>query len=1156
TAPYTYSWSNGTTGVPNLNNLLAGDYSLTVTDANGCTANSATTIGEGASITVGLTPTNPTCTGTNEGSITANPSGGSAPYVYSWSNGETTATVNNLPAGSYEVTVTDDNGCSTTGTASISEPTPFAVSIISTTREICAGGSINFGSTPSDPTLTYQWTATGGAFDDATSATPTYTMMMSGTYEIILTASNGTCTATETITVTVSQGPTVAMTLSDVICAGDSTGSINVTASSDNEPITYTWDNGIGNIPNPTNLLAGTYNLTITDAAGCTIDTSATIGEISNLSLNTTPSNLVCSGDGNGSITATTSGGIEPITFAWSNGAGNVATINNLTAGTYTVTATDAMGCSKIATTTISEPTPFSVTINNSAAGTMICGGTPVNLAAIPTDGSLTYSWTASGGSFNDATSATPIYTMMMSGTHEIIVVASNGTCTATDTTYVTIGEVIDFTIAQTDISCIGEMDGSITVTVNSGVAPFTYTWDNGIGNISNPTGLAAGTYNLTITDGNNCESTASVTINDAVAIVTGLIGTNILCNGDNTGTVDALIVGGATPLSLAWSNGATNVESINNLSAGTYVLTITDANNCTAIDSVTLTEPTALTAETEGANVGCNGADHAHLTVTGGISPYTYLWDDALNQTTDTAFNLVAGNYNVTVTDANGCTMVETIAIVESGAITCEIKVLNDIKTFNGSEGALGVAVTGGSGNYTYHWNNGERDSVINDLSTNTYIVTITDETGCTCVDTFQFLNPAILGNFVWEDTDSNGVQDIGEPGIPGVTLQVSGTTYYDEMLVQTIQTDSNGLYQFNLPPGGYKVTVVDALGFTFTEQDAGGVGGDDTIDSDFNPNNNMSQIVTLAPNDVNLTIDLGLYPSTICQNILTGGAVKDDELLCGLSGDPTIITNLFFPTGGVGQLEYLWLKSDVTMEYYPGHPDWMEIPNSNAQDYDPGVITKTTYFIRCVRRKGCNSYPGESNIITKTIIDCAANLFVENLRTTTTAGQVELVWDGKIPYDNGNFIIERSTNGIDFKVVSTMASPISETMDEFHYMDEVPKLGENYYRIKTFVPSMESNYSNIAMAIIKPNSTQKVMFYPNPVQHDLTVHFLEKLDKPANLHIVNSFGQVMKILSLDTTNPRHQVDISELPSGMYYLRFDNRKLKRLGQKIYKVEE
>ena len=1152
TAPYTYNWSNGTNDVPTLTNLLAGNYDLTVTDTNGCMVSSSTTVEEGDSISVAISATNPVCTNVNDGSLTATPSGGTAPYVYNWSNGGNTANINNLAAGTYDVTITDDNGCSTSASGIITEPTPFSVNIISTPRDICPGESINFGAAPADTSLTYQWTATGGSFDDATSASPIYTMMMSGTYEIILTASNGVCIDSDTTTVTVRQGLIVAATLSDVICAGDSTGAISILATSDNEPITYTWDNGIGNIPNPTDLPTGDYNVTISDATNCTVTFSATIGEISNLSVSVTPTTLVCNGGDTASITATTTGGIAPITFEWSNGAGNVTTINNLTAGTYTVTATDAMGCTKVATTTITDPTPLFVNIVNSAAGDTICGGAPVNLTAIPSDTSLTYSWTASGGSFDDATIAMPVYTMMMPGTHEIILVISNGICAATDTTYITIGEGIDFFITQTDISCVGETDGSITVTANSSALPLTYTWDNGIGNIPNPTGLAAGTYNLTITDGNNCERTASVTISDAAAIVIGLVETNILCGGDSTGVVNALIVGGATPLSLAWGNGE-NGTSINNLTAGTYYLMVTDANGCETMDSVTITEPTPLTAITEGANVGCNDAGHAHVTVSGGLAPYTYLWNDANNQTTDTAFNLVAGVYNVTITDANGCKVVESVSILETDGITCKITVLNDIETFNGTEGQLGVTASGGSGNYTYSWNNGGIDSVITGLSTNTYIVTITDETGCVCMDTLRLLNPAILGDFVFEDTDSNGIQDVGEPGIPGVTLQVSGTTYYDEFIVRETMTDANGNYQFALPPGGYKVTVVDALGYNFTNQD---VGGDDTIDSDFDPLTNMSQVVTLAPNDIDLSIDLGVFVSNVCKNVLLGGSIRRDETLCGPSGDPMIITNYTFPTGGMGPIEYLWLKSDITMDYYPGHPDWMEIPNSNAPDYDPGVITKTTYYIRCSRRKGCNSYPGETNIITKTIIDCAANPMAENLRTTTTEGRVELIWDGQIAYDNGNYIIERSTNRIDFKVAGTMESPISETIEEFHFMDETPNFGENYYRIKTVVPNMDNSYSNIAMAMIKPNNQQKVMVYPNPVQQELTIHFLEQLEQSAKVQIVNGFGQVMKSLELDTKDARHPIDISELPSGVYYLKFDHKDLRRLGQKIYKVEE
>ncbi len=1151
-APYTYAWSNGAT-TADLDNLAAGDYSLTVTDANGCTGVSTANIMDGGVISVDIAPPNTICAGANTGSLTATVTGGQTPITYNWSNGGTTATLNNLATGTYNLTVTDNIGCTATTTATILEDTDFSVNIIANNRTVCPGESISFGIAPANPNLTYSWTATGGAFDDATSSSPMYTMMMPGDYDITVVASNGTCTATSTITVTILQGINVAATLSDVVCAGDNNGSISITASSANEPITYTWDNGIGNIASPTGLAPGTYNVTISDALNCSVTQTFTIGVTSNLNVGLTSTNLDCNGANNGSITANATGGVAPITYTWSNGGANTATLNNLAAGTYSITATDAMGCTQEASIELTEPTPLFVTIVNSAQGQVLCPGTSVNLTATPNDANLTYSWTATGGNFDDATIATPVYTMMMPGNYDITVVVSNGTCSYSATTNVIIGNGIDFSVNKTDISCQGETDGSISLTINSGAAPITYAWDGGIGNNPSPTGLAAGTYNVTLTDANNCQATTSVTIAAPNAIDIGLDGTNILCNGDANGAVNALVVGGTNPLSLTWSTGATGVAGISDLTPGTYGLTVTDDNGCTAIDSVTLTESPAFTLVATGANIGCLDDGQAYVTPSGGTAPYTYVWNDDAGQTTDTAFNLIARDYSVTVTDANGCLESATVSIVATADFTCSIVVLNDIETINGIEGELGVTVTGGSGNYTYSWNNGGMDSIITSLSTSTYEVTVTDDTGCSCVNSLTLLNPALLGNYVFVDSDSSGTQDAGEPGVEGVTLQLTGTTTYGEMIVRTTQTDADGFYEFPVPPGDYKVTVVDAFGYNFTSVNTG---GDDAIDSDFDPATGMSQVVTLGPGDSNLTIDLGLLVGEGCNNVLLGGAIQSDETLCSSDADPSIITNLSFPTGGMGQLEYLWLKSDITMEYYPGHPAWMEIPNSNSPDYDPGVITKTTYFIRCTRRSGCDSYPGESNIVTKTVIDCATNPSAENLRTTIIDGQIALDWEGKIPYQNGHYIIEKSDNGTDFKVCGTIKSQISEDMETLHFMDDAPSFGENYYRIKTLVPAMPNSFSNIAIAKLKQSANQRVMVYPNPVQQVATIHFLEELDELAQVQIVSGFGQIIKTFEIDTANKRHQIDLSDLPSGMYYLKFNNRKLKRFGHKIYKIEE
>jgi len=1133
---------------------VTGTYDVTISDANGCSTTTSGTITEGPSITVSLAAVNPTCDGTSSGgSLTATVTGGTSPYVYSWSNGgANTNALNNLSAGTYNLTVTDANGCTGTAMATLQEATGLSVNIISNTREVCPGESINLGIAPANPNLTYAWTATGGSFDDATNSSPTYTMMMPGTYDITVVASDGICTGTSTISITILQGVNVTTTFSDVVCAGENNGSISITASSANEPISYTWDNGIGNTANPTNLSPGTYNVTISDALNCSVIESFTIGITSNLSLDLTSTNLDCNGAGNGSITANATGGVAPITYIWSNGGANAAALNNLAAGNYSVTATDAMGCTQEASVVITEPSPLFVNIVNSADGQSICPGTSVNLTATPNDVNLTYSWTATGGNFDNATIATPVYTMMMPGTYDITVTISDGICSSSATTTVTIASGIDFTVNKTDISCPGETDGSISLAINSGAAPIIYAWDGGIGNNPNPTGLAAGTYNLTLTDANNCQATTSVIIAAPNPIDIALDGTNILCHGEANGAVSALVVGGTNPLALTWSTGAVSA-GIDNLNAGIYRLTVTDANGCTAVDSITLTESPALNTTATGASIGCLDEGNAYVTASGGTSPFTYLWNDGAAQTTDTAFNLVAGDYSVTVTDANGCQSSSTVSIIASEDLTCSVFVINDIETMNGTEGELGVTVTGGSGNYTYRWNNGGMDSNITSLSTNTYIVTVTDETGCSCMDTLTLVNPSFLGNFVFIDSDSSGTQDIGEPGVEGVTLQLTGTTIYGSMIIKTTQTDVDGFYQFPVPPGDYKVTVVDAFGYNFTSVNTG---GDDAIDSDFDPAMGMSQVVTLGPNESNLTIDLGLLVGTGCNNVLLGGAIQNDETLCSADADPAIITNLSFPTGGMGQLEYLWLKSDITMEYYPGHPAWMEIPNSNTPDYDPGVLTKTTYFIRCTRRKGCDSYPGESNIVTKTVIDCLTNPAAENLRTTILDGHVALAWEGKIPYKNGHFIIEKSDNGTTFKVCGTIESPISENLEVFHFMDDAPNFGDNYYRIKTLVPSMPNSFSNIARAKLKQSANQRVMVYPNPVQQYATIHFLEALDELAQVQIVSGFGQVIKTFEVDTTKKRHEVDLSDLPSGMYYLKFNNRALKRFGHKIYKIEE
>ncbi|MEM6319616.1 MAG: SdrD B-like domain-containing protein, partial [Bacteroidota bacterium] len=1152
--PYTYAWSDAAIGDTAVaTNLVANAYSLTVTDANGCVAGVVVdTVLEGSSVTVNLTTNNADCQGSDEGSITAVASGGTAPYSYAWGNGADSSVVENLTAGVYRLTVTDARGCSAIDSATVVEPAPFFINIIHTPLDICPGGAVSLGVAPSDTTLTYQWGTSGGNLSSTTIASPSYTMMMPGTYDVYVTADNGTCTATDTVEVTVRTGVSFTVQTTNVSCAGDSTGSIDLTVSDTTKTYVYIWSNGLDSVQDQSNLPAGVYSVTVADQTGCSARDTIIVGENPILTVSLNAGTIACNGDNTGSISATTSGGTAPITYVWSNGIGNVDTIQNLAAGTYSVTATDALGCAATDTVTIAEPTPFFINIINPREGDTLCPSSSVNLTASPNNSTLSYSWTASGGRFDDSTSATPVYTMRMPGSHEIILTVSNGTCSNSDTTIVIIGNGVVLNVTKTDITCNGDNDGTITVNVVSGKAPYTYAWSNGIGNIPNPTGLDPNDYSVTVTDADGCTATDTVTITQASGLNLSLTATDIDCNGDSTGAVQAIVVGGTTPLTLAWSTGDSNVATISTLIAGTYRLTLTDGNNCEVIDSIEVTEPTPLVTTAVGEDMNCSQMGSAYVTASGGTPLYAYLWSDATAQTTDTALNLVAGIYTVTTTDANGCSQTDTVTVQEVTDIACSITVLNDIETFNGTEGRLGVTVTGGTGNYTYRWNNGGMDSVINDLSTNNYIVTITDDGSCSCIDSLRLLNPAIIGDFVFEDIDSNGIQNAGELGIPDVTLQLTGTTYYGEPIVLTTMTDANGNYQFNVPPGDVKITVVDAFGYLFSPLDAG---GDDSLDSDFDPNTNMSPVITLAANDSVPTVDLGLITNDVCDNILLGGEIRANEVLCGPSGDPAEIVNVTFPSGGTGPIEYLWLRSNKP-DYFPGDPDWIEIPNSNSPNYDPGIISDTNYFIRCARRAGCNSYPGETNIIRKAIIDCLANPSAENLNARVVAGDIALDWEGQVASDEGKFIIEKSTDGVNFEVISVLESSASAKMEQHQFTDESPTFGENYYRIKTFAPRMESTFSNVAMAELKPANNQRVHIYPNPAQSTLTIQLFEKEAKASKAHIINSFGQTLKTIDLDLNRSTQDIDISNLPNGIYFLKFDNGRLKRFGQKIYKIEE
>ena len=271
------------------------------------------------------------------------------------------------------------------------------------------------------------------------------------------------------------------------------------------------------------------------------------------------------------------------------------------------------------------------------------------------------------------------------------------------------------------------------TASASNGTSPYTYSWSNGAVSAA-ITSLTAGTYTVTITDANGCTDAASVSITEPSALSATTTSTsNVSCNGASDGAIDISVSGGTTTYAYAWSNGATT-EDLTGLSAGTYTVTVTDANGCTASLSETITQPTSVSATISGSsNPTCNGFADGSATsaASGGTSPYTYSWSNAT--TAANASNLAAGTYSVTITDANGCTDSASIILLQPAALIASAAVTNNPSCNGFADGSASSSASGGTLPYTYTWNTGATTANVSSLVAGAYSVTITDANGCT---------------------------------------------------------------------------------------------------------------------------------------------------------------------------------------------------------------------------------------------------------------------------------------------------------------------------------------------------------------------------------------------------------------------------------------
>ncbi|KAA3623509.1 MAG: hypothetical protein DWQ02_24430, partial [Bacteroidetes bacterium] len=643
TAPYSYEWSDGLGTGATKTGLAPGTYTVTVEDANGCTGTNSVTINNiaGPGISASAQPEE-ICVGESS-VITAVATGGTAPFTYTWDNNlgtGDTKTVSPTSSTTYGVTVQDANGCTASTTVTVTvHPNPTVS--ISKTDATCGDDNGTATASGSGGTAPYSYTWSDGLGTGATK-----TGLSPGTYTVTVEDANG-CTGTGSVTINNIAGPGISASAQpEEICLGENS-SLTATATGGTAPYTYTWDNNLGTgatkMVSPTSTT--TYGVTVVDANGCEASTTVTVTVHPNPTVSISSTDATC-GDNNGTVTATASGGTAPYTYAWNGGLGMGASKTGVAPGTYTVTVHDANGCSATATVTIINIGGPSVDAGDDVA---ICLGENTTLTATPSGGTPPYSYVWSGGASNNQNAFVgPSFTT----TFSVTVTDANG-CEAVDAVTVTVNPNPTVSISKTDATC-GDNNGTATASGSGGTAPYTYSWSDGLGTGATKTGLAPGTYTVTVQDANGCTGSNSVTIiNIPGPGITASAQPEEICVGESS-VITAVATGGTAPFTYTWDNnlGTGDTKTVNPTSTTTYGVTVEDANGCEASTTVTVTvhpNPTVSISKTDATCGDDNGT--ATASGAGGTAPYSYTWSDGLG-TGSSKTGLAPGTYTVTVED------------------------------------------------------------------------------------------------------------------------------------------------------------------------------------------------------------------------------------------------------------------------------------------------------------------------------------------------------------------------------------------------------------------------------------------------------------------------------------------------------------------------
>lgn len=911
-----------------------------------------------------------------------------------------------------------------------------------------------------------------------------------------------------------------------------------------------------------------------------------------------------CFGTTDGSIDALITGDAPPFQLSWSTGD-EVANLEQLPAGAYTLSVVDHNGFSFDTSLFIADPLPLSINLDFIGS---ICFN-PGDIRAIIEGGTPPYQLSWSDGGIDIER------TDLESGVYRLEVLDANN-CTAIDS--ISVPERLEVEIASIDAGCQNGAGGQAEAIAGGGVGPYSYFWMDGSSD-SKLTDLSPGDYLVFAFDQNGCVASANTMIDSVAPIFIDLQFNQPDCQAP--GSINSIITEQESVFQFAWNTGDT-LPSLNNLEAGLYALTVSDTTGCFALDSVELFPATDLTASidfeqncetgkydaviqilggtmpyelslsdslidtslfnlvsstilnwrvedslacaiefmdtvpvfqqinlsSEVASPKCaDSADGSiHISPDGGSAPYQFTWNSGATEAD--LVDLTSGTYSVTVTDGESCPAIDSFELQSPASLDCVLSIVKPISAPGTSDARVQAEALGGTLPYNFEWNVGGTDTELENLAPGPLSVTVTDANDCSCICTVALEEPAMVGDFVWIDQNENGLQDANEPGLRNVPITLTGESESGQTIVKDTLSDANGHYSFIVPSGNYVLHFDQPELFLITEANVGAAGENSIIDSV----SGSSPSFSLESGTIRLDLDAGFVPK--CKNVEYAGLIEGTQTICGPGAAVQSILNLESPEGGQGTLEYMWIQS------IDNGQNWTKVEGANESGLIPGLIAETTHFIRCVRRADCSTYR-ESNMVTITVLDeavaaitlpdlpiCAGERVI--FQALENDPGTQYFWDfgpGATPMlaEQAEVEVEWSNFGL-------------RTIELQVYRNNCLSRAVETLMITTGaincnpVPLQENR---AAVSAVKFQDQKQWQVYPNPVKDRFNIQIFEPSFNPqSSFSLYNLSGKVCSVDGTKSTAGKLEVDISHLPDGIYFLEW-TRGSEKYWQRIVKFK-